>query len=217
MMGSFSEFLESVVSDEYISNLPMKDRLRLGRDRGETFIRDVLKKHHGIDIEPSRTYRTDAVNKIDGFYEGQPVQIKLRRTGTSDDIAFEVLQNHEFNRSILDQLENRHQRGRDYKGTTVHHYFVMNRDETKIYHFEAKYLKVVVDQALRELGKRTGGKLQRAFRSKAGVELRPTVDRDPESYTHYKVMAFIPVEILPKAVYNIPTEPRTLQRTPSFR
>lgn len=173
------------------------DRMAQGRDVGESFIRRMLKQKHGIDIVPAKGYNADARLKIDGYMNGEAVQIKLRRSGRDDrnDIAYEVVRNHDNRRPIRDQLQDIHQQGRDYRGTAVKHYFVMNREETAVYHVPAVALKKAVEIALDELEMYHDGILQRPFRCATnGVELRPTIDRDPDSFTPNKVMAFIPVD-----------------------
>lgn len=173
------------------------DRMAQGRDVGESFIRRMLKQKHGIVIEPSKGYHADARLKIDGYLNGEAVQIKLRRSGRDDrnDIAYEVVRNHDNRRPLRDQLQDPHQQGRDYKGTAVKHYFVMNREETAVYHVPAAALKKAVEITLDELEAYHDGFLQRPFTCGTnGTQLRPTIDRDPESFTPNKVMAFIPVD-----------------------
>lgn len=195
----FRSFLEgrSGLSDQDFTGLGIADRMAQGRDVGEPFVRRMLKQKHGIDIFPAQDYDTDARLKIDGYLNGEAVQIKLRRSGRDgqNDIAYEVVRNHDNRRTIRDQLRNIHQQGRDYKGTKVKHYFVMNRQETAVYHVQAAALKKAVEIALDELEMYHGGVLQRPFLCATnGVELRPTIDRDRSSFTPHKVMAFIPVD-----------------------
>ena len=181
------------------SHLPINDRMAQGRDIGEKFVINQLAQH-GIEIIPSEDYHTDAILKIDGYLGGNnkdPVQIKLRRSFKPgrNDIAYEVLRNHENKKLLSEQLENTHQQGRDYRGTKIEHYFVLNESETEIYYVPAYKLKNAVVESIRELNSSyLGGKLTKYFKASNGIDLRPTKDPDPNSFTPNKVMAFIPVE-----------------------
>jgi hypothetical protein len=206
-MDNFKFFVESRnasgLMNKDFSSMSLQQRMVQGRDIGESFIRNQLAQH-GIEIKPAKDYHQDAKLKIDGFWNGEPVQIKLRRSGRNDsnDIAYEVVRNHNNKSSLSKQLENEHQQGRDWKGQ-VQHYFVMNRDETEIYHVSAKSLKNSISQAIQEMTSRTGGVLKSAFKSTNGVDLRPTKDPDPNSFTPFKVMAFVPVESVVDRVYPV--------------
>lgn len=191
-MKEFKKFIKT-----NYSNLPINERIHQGRDIGEKFIIETLKKYE-IDITPSKDYATDARMKIDGYLGGnmkEPVQIKLRRsfkTGRND-IAYEVLRNHDYLKTINEQLDNYHQQGRDFRGTKVEHYFVMNQQETEIYYIPAFKLKEAVLESIKELNIKFNGKLNKPFKCSNGVDLRPTKDPDPNSFTPNKIMAFIPV------------------------
>ena len=196
----FRDYIEtsSMIQKDF-SNLPIEDRMAQGRDIGEKFIIDQLGKH-GIEITPAADYRTDAKFKIDGYLGGNqkdPVQIKLRRSFKPgrNDIAYEVLRNHDNIQMLSKQLENYHQQGRDFRGTKVEHYFVLNQTETEIYYVPAFKLKNAVLEAIREMNlSYFGGRLTSPFKAANGIDLRPTRDPDPNSFTPNKVMAFIPVE-----------------------
>jgi hypothetical protein len=199
-MKSFKNYVEvsTMIKKDY-SHLPINDRMAQGRDIGEKFIIEQLAQH-GIEISPASDYHTDARLKIDGYLGGnvrEPVQIKLRRSFKPgrNDIAYEVLRNHDSNKQLSQQLENPHQQGRDYRGTKVEHYFVLNQSETEIYYVPAFKLKNAVVDSIRELNlSYMGGKLIKPFKVSNGIDLRPTRDPDPNSFTPNKVMAFIPVE-----------------------
>lgn len=192
------------------TSMSLADRMAQGRDVGESYIRRRLAEKHGIKIEPARGYHADAKLKIDGYLNGEPVQIKLRRSGRDDrnDIAYELVRNHERYTPIRQQLQDIHQQGRDYKGSTIKHYFVMNREETAVYYIPADKIRKAVEVALDELEMESNGILDRPFTSAtSGVQLRPTVDRDPQSFTPTKVMAFIPVEAVAGKTYDITESP----------
>ncbi len=119
-MRTFREFIEAAMSgmvDQDFSTMSRQDSMAQGRDIGEPFIRNQLAQY-GIDIKPSRGYHEDATLKIDGFWNGEPVQIKLRRSGLGDsnDVAYELLRNHDDSLPLADQLQNTKQWGRDWKG-----------------------------------------------------------------------------------------------------
>lgn len=199
-MKDFKKYIEasSMIQKDF-SNLPINDRMAQGRDIGETFIIEKLKEH-GIDITPAKDFNTDVKLKIDGYLGGnirEPVQIKLRRSFKPgrNDIAYEVLRNHDSTKLLSDQLNNYHQQGRDFRGTKVEHYFVLNQTETEIYYVPASKLKNYVLDSIREMNlSYFGGKLAKPFKASNGIDLRPTRDPDPDSFTPNKVMAFIPVE-----------------------
>lgn len=199
--------MSSMIKKDF-SNLPINDRLVQGRDIGEKFIIEKLSQH-GIEISPASDYDTDVKFKIDGYLGGnvrEPVQIKLRRSFKAgrNDIAYEVLRNHDNSRFLTEQLENYHQQGRDYRGTKVEHYFVLNQTETEIYYVPAFKLKDAVVEAIEQLNTSyLKGKLTKPFKSKNGIDLRPTKDPDPKSFTPNKVMAFIPVESVVEERFNI--------------
>lgn len=175
------------------TNLSQADRMAQGRDIGEPFIRAQLKAH-GLDIK-SVPPNLDIEQKVDGMLDGKPIQIKLRRSGRDErnDISYEVCRNHQSGMPLEQQLITPRQQGRDFKGK-VDKYYVMNKEETEIYEAEASAIKKSVLRAISELNKARGGILTRAFTASDGTELRPTRDRDPNSFTPFKVMAFVPVQ-----------------------
>ena len=168
----------------------------------------------GINIDSS-TKDEDMYSKIDGYWNGQPVQIK-RRTSTrnvSDDIAYEVLRGHDERASIEDQLRNPRQIGRDYKGMEAKWYFVQNVDGTAIYMVDADKIRDAVYQALDEVESQLGGYMDsgrnRSFQASNGVDIRRTRDQGQHhersilSENPMKIMAFVPASKI--ASRTIPT------------
>jgi len=196
------------MSNQDFSRFPINERMAQGRVIGEKFIIEKLMEH-GVEILPAEGYHADARLKIDGYLGGspqEPVQIKLRRTFKPgrNDIAYEVLRNHDNNKKLSEQLQNFHQQGRDYRGTLVEHYFVLNQSETEIYYVPASKLKQSVLDCITELDSSSfQGKLYKPFKSFNGIDLRPTKDPDPKSFTPNKVMAFIPVEKVVEEKFTI--------------
>ena len=207
MRLSFAEWFYNEatgLSKSNFTNQSLKVRLAQGKDIGEPFIKRQLAMHGliitGVPVKLDKTY------KIDGKLNGEPVQIKLRRSKKEgrNDISYEVCRNHDDTRPLSEQLKDVHQQGRDYKGWAKH-YFVMNQAETEIYHVPAALIKSSVDRAIAELNSR-GGHLTRPFTARDGTELRPTQDQDAESFTPFKVMAFVPVSNVLLKVYPIQPE-----------
>jgi len=206
-MWDFKKWLKiqeaSGLSSNDFTSLSQAERMAQGRDIGEPFIKKQLKAH-GLNIidVPSRM---DIRDKVDGMLDGKPVQIKLRRSGTEgrNDISFEVCRNHNNRLPLQQQLQNPSQQGRDFKGK-VAIYFVMNKDESEIYEIPAEKIKASVNNAISELeNSEEDGFLTRSFTASDGTELKPTRDRDPNSFTPFKVMAFIPVEAVVTKKYKI--------------
>jgi len=212
---SFAEWLQIIEADKTKSGLAgsdftglsLADRMAQGRDIGEPFIKRQLAMH-GIKISGVPA-RMDKTQKVDGMWNNDPIQIKLRRSGIAgrNDISFEVCRNHDNIFKLSDQLRNVDKQGRDYKGQ-VKHYFVMNQAETEIYHVLASAIKAAANAAIAELDadRRMQGYLTRAFPASNGTELRPTRDKDPDSFTPFKVMAFIPVDSVVQKAYPIQDE-----------
>jgi hypothetical protein len=200
-MGTFKEFIEATgVIRQDFSHLSKDERLKQGKDIGEKFIKNELLKHGVRIVSVENKQSLDTKLKIDGYLNGnpsEPVQLKLRKTGVGgDDIAYELVLGFDPRMPVFDQLKNPHTQGRDYKGQTVKHYFVLNQDETQIYHVPAEMLKSAAMEAVTE----SGGIINRAFRSKNGVELRPTTDN---SSGIGKLMAFIPAGRVAKETYQV--------------
>ncbi len=218
-MGKFKHFVDESASglmSADFSSLDVAQRMAQGKDIGEKFIIDQLAKN-GIDIEPASSYKEDAVMKIDGYWNGEPVQIKLRRSGSGNqnDLAYEVLRNHRVSEPITDQLKSVDQQGRDWKGQVVH-YFVLNKAETGIYHIASQNIKSAIVQSLKELERTSNGILEKPFTASNGVQLRPTIDRDPSSFTPSKVMAFIPLNTISDTAYPILKQgQKTVQMKPT--
>lgn len=180
------------------SHLNFNDRIKIGAQVYQNKIIELLKENQ-IHIEPAKDYHTDAILKIDGHLNGdknQPVQIKHRRTTqkSRNDLAYEVCRNHNSSKKLLDQINIPHQQGRDLKGTSVVHYFLMNCEETEIYHLSALIIKEKITEAINEhLNSDQKGYLKRKYIANNKIELIATKDNDKRSFTPYKVMAFIPI------------------------
>ena len=203
-MLSFFELNELIESSgmmrQDFTNLPKDQRMAQGKDIGEEFMRRQLLAH-GIQIMPSSS-RQDMDQKIDGFWNGEAVQLKLRRSGRSgsNDLAYEVIKYHDNQIPLIQQLQNSHQQGRDYKGIAKH-YFVMNQSETEIYHVLTNDIKQLVNAAIQSLGNEP----LRWSKNIQGVDLRPTEDKADK---YQKVMAFVPVELVKQETYPVnPTLP----------
>ncbi len=202
-MGKFRGFLESQLLKQDFSHMGIEDRLKQGRDIGEKFIKDELLKHGVNVVTVGGQQNQDKYLKIDGYLNGQPsepVQLKLRKTsrGGGDDIAYELILRYDPWMSITEQLKNPRNQGRDYKGTTVKHYFVLNQSETEIYHVPAVSLKNAALGAIKENG--NVFLYDQPFRSSIGVELRATKDN---STGGDKLMAFIPAEKVATERYTV--------------
>jgi hypothetical protein len=199
---------KSGMSNKDFSKLPIKERINQGSLIGEKFIIKKLLEH-GVEILPVKGAHADIHLKIDGYLGGvlkDPVQIKLRRTFKEgrNDIAYEVLRNHDNTKKLSDQLKNFHQQGRDYRGNIVEHYFILNQSETEIYYVPANKIKKCVSDCILELNSsKFKGKLYKPFKSTTGIDLRPTKDPDPNSFTPNKVMAFIPVDEVVEEKFSI--------------
>jgi hypothetical protein len=189
------------------SHLPQQ-RMAQGKAIGEKFIIGELYKH-GVKITPNLSPKADRNLKVDGYLNNnlrEPVQIKLRKSGLDDrnDMAFEVCRNHRLGVPLRTQLFDPRQQGRDFKGSMVKHYFVMNAAETEIYYVPSQALRDAVNQAIEELdASPTQGALQGQFTSSMGVDMRQTRDNDPQSFTPFKVMAFVPIEAVATNTYKV--------------
>ena len=207
-MLSFFELNELIESSgmmrQDFTNLPKDQRMAQGKDIGEEFMRRQLLAH-GIQIMPSSS-RQDMDQKIAGFWNGEAVQLKLRRSGRSgsNDLAYEVIKYHDNQIPLIQQLQNSHQQGRDYKGIAKH-YFVMNQSETEIYHVLTNDIKQLVNAAIQSLGNEP----LRWSKNIQGVDLRPTEDKADK---YQKVMAFVPVELVKQETY--PVNPTLAMPTP---
>lgn len=184
-----------MVKENY-SDQPISKRIikALPEQKG---IIDKLWTLHQIKIEPSTNYQ-DRIQKIDGWWKGEAVQIKLRKTtiGYREDILYEVLKYHDRSQSITNQLNDKSRIGRDYQGKVIH-YFVMDRTETKVYHVLAIDLRQAIDQAIKELGSST--LLTKVFDASNGTQLRPTID----PYGKFaKLLAFVPISKVPNKIYE---------------
>ena len=204
-MSKFKQFVEGtgVISQDF-SHLSKDERLKQGKDAGEKFIINELAKHGVRIVTVQNSINMDTKLKIDGYLNGspsEPVQIKLRKTSRDgkDDIAYELVLGYNTMIPVEEQLKNPHRQGRDYKGTTVKHYFVMNQNETCIYHVPASSLKSAAMQAVQESAG-TPVVRNNPFVSSIGVELRATSDN---SSGIDKLMAFIPVDKVAQQKYMV--------------
>lgn len=180
--------------------MPISYRLLQGRDIGEKLVRDSLLLKHGIEITPSNDEYIDSSLKIDGYLGGsvrEPVQIKIRKKVKPgrDDMVYELLRHHDNTKRLDEQLKVFSQQGRDYKGTSVEHYFVLSQCETKIHYIPAYRLREVVSDSIRELNiSRFKGKLIKPFNAFKGTVVYPVRDPAPDSYVIDKVLVYIPIQ-----------------------
>ena len=83
-MGNFKNFIEATgIIKQDFSHLSKQERLAIGKDQGEKFIKDELLKHGVRIVTVSGQMNQDTKLKIDGYLNGmpsEPVQIKLRKT-----------------------------------------------------------------------------------------------------------------------------------------
>ncbi len=198
-------------SEDY-SHLPMNERLEIGANYYQKKIVHELEKQN-VHIVLASDYHTDAILKIDGYLNGDtnlPVQIKHRRTSQKNrnDLAFEVCRNHKFNQKIINQLKNEYQKGRDYKGSSVVYYFLLNKDETCIHQICSDLIRKNIHETIEEHeSSNQNGYLSKKYLAKNGTELIATKDNDSKSFTPRKVMAFIPVEGISVKTYDIISRP----------
>ena len=217
----FSEWINIKETTSEISGLSTQDftalsqdeRMRQGRDVGEPFIKQQLKSH-GLNIEPVPT-QLDISQKIDGKLNGEFIQIKLRRSSLDDrnDMAYELVRNHQKDIPIDVQLDNPRNQGRDFKGK-VRKYFVMNKAETEIYEIPYDKIQKEINNALDQLNNQRNGLLFKPFTAENGIQIRPTTDKDPESFTKQKVMAFIPIPLVIDKSYPINPNLKPKTNTP---
>lgn len=164
----------------------LQQRMKQGKI-GEAFVVKQLRAH-GLRVSLP-TASMDKNKKIDGMLNNsEPIQIKVKPDGGSEDLSFEVCLIYDENKKLTDQIKDLHRVGRDYKGN-VDHYFLMNNAETFIFHFDKQTVRKAIDDAIQELNKTRGGYLTRRLAASSGVALVPTIDRHSGVP---KVMAFIP-------------------------
>jgi hypothetical protein len=126
-------------------------------------------------------------------------------------MAYELVRNHQKDIPIDVQLDNPRNQGRDFKGK-VRKYFVMNKAETEIYEIPYDKIKKEINNALDQLNNQRNGILFKPFTAENGIQIRPTTDKDPESFTKQKVMAFIPIPLVIDKSY--PIDPNLKTNTP---
>lgn len=179
------------------SSDPVNERIKKALPE-QQFVIDKLKELHGIEIMPS-TPEEDKNLKIDGWLNDEPVQIKVRKTTYQkrNDILYEVLRRHDREKDVDLQLQDSSRVGRDYLGEVVH-YFIMNQEETMIYHAYADELRKNVNQALSELG--SPKIFTTILDASNGTQLRPTLD--PRSKLG-KILAFIPIDKIAHKIYHL--------------
>lgn len=184
------------------SSKDIASRIKEGREKWEPFVKQVLEKH-GISVIPS-TDRDDMLNKIDGWLNGEPVQIKIRNTTIKgrNDLSFELVQNYNPVITLARQMNSLSTAGRDWK-CRAKHYFILNQSSSTIFHIDGQKLKAEIRHAVEELEAddfdlRTG-----IFTSEKSIQVNATKDRDENSYTPSKVMVFIPVKLVLIKEYEV--------------
>ncbi|MFY7839903.1 MAG: hypothetical protein ACOVP7_06480 [Lacibacter sp.] len=173
----------------------MATRIKEGMDKWEPFVISELEKHN-IIIKPS-SGREDMLNKIDGWLNKEPVQIKIRNTSVKNrnDFSFELVQN--FNpqislRKLTNSIENK---GRDWK-CSAKHYFVLNKESNIIYHLDGVKIKKEINLAIDEIEDEDFDLSEDSFVSEKSLEIKATIDKDRNSHTPSKVMVFIPIKLV---------------------
>lgn len=196
--GGYVSDIKADQSRSGLGTTSMDYQTRVSRGKGvEEKIKNAL-ADHGIAIVGSGDYQQDVIGDIDlgidGYWNGkQSVQIKYRDTG--DDVLYELIKPHNISDSLMVQYNKNP--GRDSR-SEAEYYVVLNRTGDTIYKVPVKFLRVALQQAVREYGDKP---LQRPWRSKAGISLNPTMDR--RSGTP-KVVAFIPPSLFQSVSQSYP-------------
>lgn len=155
---------------------------RVARGRGvEEKIKEALYRQHKIQITPA-SQSADMYDKIDGFWNNEPIQIKYRDRGSAGDrvdILYELIR--PYNPNIPMDQQNP---GRDVLSKAAY-YVVLDPTGRMIYKVPTKMIKLLMRQTLRELGDRP---LLKSFKGSNGVELRLT--SDPSSGVQ-KIIGFL--------------------------
>ena len=175
-----------------ISSMSYMDRVRRGKGVEER-IKEILRSM-GMNITDP-TSEEDMHQKIDGFIDGKPIQIKYRDSG--DDILYELVKPHDPRFTLQQNIKANP--GRDLRGKAVS-YIVLSRDGSKIYIIPVTHIKTILSQAAREYSNQP---LTRAFRSSMGIEFRPLSD---PSDGRLKINAFIPPRVFGSIaqIINVP-------------
>ncbi|XVJ66854.1 MAG: hypothetical protein HEQ40_12070 [Lacibacter sp.] len=180
-------------------------RVQEGRDKWEPYVIEELRKQE-VYINPAND-QDDIINKIDGWLNKEPVQIKIRNTTVKErnDFSFELVQNFNALELISKQMNNPQTRGRDWK-SPARHYFVLNRESSIIYHLDGTKIKKVIREAVEELEEKDIDLRYGSFVSKSSIEIKATKDRDINSHTPSKIMVFIPVLLVLLKEYETTTK-----------
>jgi hypothetical protein len=106
-MGNFRQFIEAasgLLQGNWVA-LDKNKSLAQGRDKAETWIKGQLSQH-GVAITGAGQ-NEDKYMKIDGYWNGQPVQIKTRtiKPNGRDDIAYELLKSYVAGQPIGPQFK----------------------------------------------------------------------------------------------------------------
>lgn len=200
-MGKFRDFLEAYIQTN-LRTLSRDERFAQGRDKAEPFVKSQLALY-GINITGQPSFHEDAVLKIDGYWDGSPVQIKIRTSKNSgrNDIAYELIKNYSFDMPVKEQLKDPYRAGRDF-GCKAEHYFMMDQEAKFIYHIPSRHLKSVIQILVNYLDR--SQLVARPFKpvtaAVAGlhqpIDVRCVADGDADLYrgrSGFKLMAFIPV------------------------
>lgn len=184
------------------SSKDIASRVKEGREVWEPFVKKALEKH-GITITAS-TEREDMLNKIDGWFNGESVQIKIRNTSIKgrNDLSFELIQNYDPMVSLTRQMNNRSTAGRDWK-CNAKHYFILNQESSTIFHLDGAKVKREIRHAVEELEAEDFDLRTGIFTYENSIQINATKDRDHNSHTPSKVMVFIPVKLVLLKEYEI--------------
>lgn len=172
-----------------------QSRLKEGREKWEPFVIAALAQH-GLIITPA-SLKDDKFNKIDGWLGKESVQIKVRNTTVKGrmDLSFELIQNYNPNKTILQQMDNPFSKGRDWRGS-VDHYFLLEIGNTSIFWLDGRSLKKHIREAVSELEENDHNLTVSSFVSSKSIEIKATMDQDKKSHTPSKVMVFVPVQLI---------------------
>ena len=203
-MGNFREFIEAasgLLQGNWVA-LDKNKSLAQGRDKAETWIKGQLYQH-GVAITGAGQ-NEDKYMKIDGYWNGQPVQIKTRtiKPNGRDDIAYELLKSYVAGQPIGPQFKEQWRWGRDFKCNAAF-YFLLNQSQTHIHQINAADLKAMVSLIVNEISPMT---ITRNYQSRYGADVRCVNDYDAHLHTNrtgYKLLAFIPVQKIVNRSYPI--------------
>jgi hypothetical protein len=220
-MGKFRDFLEaSGLPQVNFRGLSRDESLALGRDKAEPFVKAQLALY-GINITGPTSFHEDAVLKIDGYWEGAPVQIKIRTSkknenqSTRNDIAYELIKNYSYDMLVSQQLKDPYRAGKDFS-CKAEYYFMMNQAKTFIYQIPGIHLKSTTRILVEHLDhlwttrRRVAKPLQSIMAPVKGftqlVDIKCVEDRDVNLYrgrSGFKLIAYIPVESIASNAYPV--------------